>query len=322
MGFRRFYPIGFNEDLAKTFQSLRAYTSILEKYQEGSLHKVDLCEIGDQRNLIQHRLMSLPSAAELEIAQDNSNNMYETWRLAAIIFSVGVTFPLPGPSVPLHILARLLQSELNAHLSCFNLTSTGNIHLLIWALTLGGIAATNSPERTWFVEVLRVWLLRAHIYRWQHLTVILREIVWLDSACNHAGQQLWDELGDFASGRSNIQSEQTSYLLEYKALPGRNPPCNRCRIRKTKCDRRNPCQNCEKAGFNCQYQMLRGYDQIYPSAQLRDRVDALERGVTMLERRLVLLNETGDATTRQGQDAIVEPFTGPLSSNTNQELVG
>ena len=68
--------------------------------------------------------------------------------------------------------------------------------------------------------------------------------------------------------------------------------------------------------------MLRGYDQIYPSAQLRDRVDALERGVTMLERRLVLLNETGDATTRQGQDAIVEPFTGPLSSNTNQELVG
>jgi hypothetical protein len=193
-GFGRLCKIGFTTELAEVFQAMKAYISIVEEHQEGSTIDPDMCRISNQRNLVQYHLLSIPSAAQFDQEFRQSHPVYEMCRLSGLIFGIGVIFPLPDYTAPLSTLIRLLQAELQQSNLESNWSSPDAVSVLIWVLTLGGIAATDMPERTWFVAALGRFTADSGLSKWRHLKQVLGLMLWLDSACDSAGQQLWDEV--------------------------------------------------------------------------------------------------------------------------------
>lgn len=185
--------VGLNSELVKIFQAMKLYTSMLEAYIDGSLVEPDLSKFCDQRNLIQHQLMSLPSADKLSGISLREKQVYEVCRVSGIIYNIGVIFPLPDLTTPLPTLSRTLKHnlqtcDLNLYLPLTDLTD-----LFLWAITIGGIAATGTHERAWFVKSLKRLAAAAQMSRWSDLKQSLDRILWLDSACDVAGQQVWYE---------------------------------------------------------------------------------------------------------------------------------
>jgi hypothetical protein len=200
--------IGFTAELAEVFQAMKAYTSIIEKYQDGSTPEPDLCRICNQRNFVQHSLLSLLPAGKLDQDFRKSHPVYEICRLAGLIFGVGVIFPLPAQTAPLPTLVRLLQAELQESSLESDWWFPDAVEVLIWVLTLGGIAATGLPNRTWFVAALGRVSACSGLARWRDLRPVLDQILWLDSACDFGGQQLWEEVDRYASGDATRSHRQ------------------------------------------------------------------------------------------------------------------
>ena len=192
----------------------------------------------DRRNLAQYNLMSIPSTS----GQYHESALSEICRIAAIIYSIGVTFPLAGVGAPFPKLVRLLQSELGNSeiLELEPHVSTTN-QLLLWVLTIGGIASIEKPERKWYVSALAEVMTKCQLSEWIDVKNSLKEILWLDSACNMAGKELWKET-------FSIMQQQSEQPQPYS---GRGSPCAHCRARKIKCSKKRPCENCTHIGLEC-----------------------------------------------------------------------
>jgi hypothetical protein len=187
--------IGFTAEMLEVFQAMKAYTSIIEKYQDGSTtEEPNLCRISNQRNFVQHRLLSLLPVRNLDQGFRISHPVYEICRLTGLIFGVGVIFPLPAQTAPLPTLVRLLQAELQESSFESDWWFLNAVEVLIWVLTLGGIAATGLPNRIWFVAALSRVSASSSLSRWQDIKPVLDRILWLDCACESGGQQLWEEV--------------------------------------------------------------------------------------------------------------------------------
>jgi hypothetical protein len=218
----------------------------------------------DQRNLIHYHLLSLPPANHL--SPDQSSPVYEACRISALIYSVGVLFPIPAVGSPIQRLAILLQQELAGKDLFEEYASKGNEYsLLIWILAMGSIAASNIPaERAWFVQKLAEVNRQAAISSWTQFKSLLTSILWLDCACDRAGEKLWDELKSTTFTTTSSSSTSTSTLSSASSpVPDyptgthryttRPQPCLHCARRKVKCDKQSPCQNCIKHGVVCSY---------------------------------------------------------------------
>ncbi|KAJ6022200.1 hypothetical protein N7540_007704 [Penicillium herquei] len=127
-----------------TFFELAAYTRSIESYVRGDTLRLDAQMMCDRRNLAQYNLMSIPSTS----GQHHESALSEICRIAAIIYSIGVTFPLSGVGAPFPKLVQLLQSELENSeiLESDPQVSTTN-QVLLWVLTMGGIASIERSER-------------------------------------------------------------------------------------------------------------------------------------------------------------------------------
>ncbi|KAI5284023.1 hypothetical protein KEM54_001639 [Ascosphaera aggregata] len=70
--------------------------------------------------------------------------------------------------------------------------ATGPLHLLLWVIVMGGIAA-DCHDRCFFMDVLCRTCKLADVTRWQDLRAILRSIAWIDTVCDGDAKPLWDE---------------------------------------------------------------------------------------------------------------------------------
>lgn len=194
-GFGRFRDIGFTPAMTEAFQAARVYTRIAEGYIQGSLTKPDLTLIVDQRNLVHYALLSLPSSTL------SHQTTYEASRLAALIYGVGVIFPLPSGSTPLPELSRHLQTALHLPTSPSMWTSPEASIALLWILTLGAIAAETVPERrTWFISALGHTARRNRISSWSDLRNAVASVLWFGAACDEPGRKVWSEVERFVFG--------------------------------------------------------------------------------------------------------------------------
>ncbi|KAJ5735849.1 uncharacterized protein N7483_000974 [Penicillium malachiteum] len=177
-------------DMKCTFFELAAYTRSIESYVRGDTLRLDAQMMCDRRNLAQYNLMSIPSTS----GRHHENALSEICRIAAIIYSIGVTFPLAGVGAPFPKLVQLLQSELKNSeiLESDPQVSTTN-QVLLWVLTMGGIASIEKSERKWYATALVEVMTRCQLSEWTDMRNSLKEILWLDSACNMAGKELWKE---------------------------------------------------------------------------------------------------------------------------------
>jgi len=173
-------------------QSQRIYVSEVEMYEDGVQIGTDL--LCDHRNIIQWHIMSLLPLVQLDSSHAITYPLYESCRLALIIFGVGVTFPLPPQSTPLKTLGRMLKLELQLHQHEAQNSSPSALNLYMWILTLGCITTTNSPERDWFIDQLRLHIACHGPSTWNDFRAELKSILWLDSACGMAGKIIWNDV--------------------------------------------------------------------------------------------------------------------------------
>jgi hypothetical protein len=148
--------------------------------------------------------MSLPPGDELLLLEDEitSVSLYEAIRHAAFIYSAAVTFPLPAMTGHFHKLAGILQPLLEA--SKFDPCWRHCPRTLLWILVLGGIAASDTKERSWFVKSIAIVARILKIGTWEQVTEIMEGFLWLDSACDAGGKALW---ADVTSGRHRLPGE-------------------------------------------------------------------------------------------------------------------
>ncbi|GAM43752.1 hypothetical protein TCE0_060r18818 [Talaromyces pinophilus] len=188
--FVELYRVGCSEEYLAILQAMRVHLLVLDRYMRGLLPNPDLRQLSDRRNLIQHRLMSLrPTSGRDGVGV----NLAEACRLSTIILSVGVIFPLSGHEAPFFTLANMLRAELESCGALAMLPERQYTTILIWILTLGGIAAKQTPSRAWFVDKLSS-VPTTLPTRWMEVKTRLHSMLWLSGACDHAGERLWKEV--------------------------------------------------------------------------------------------------------------------------------
>jgi hypothetical protein len=200
-GFGSFCRVGLTVELAEVFQAMQVYESIVDAYSQGTMAPPDMAFMVDQRNLVTHAVMSLPAASEYGPEFLEIHPIYEACRLAAITYAVGVLFPLPASAAPFPTLVRDLKAALEESNLAFHWPSASAISMLLWVLTIGGIAAQDMPERQWYLETLRKFIGETGLLSWPGLRTHLKSILWLDIACEPGGLMLWNETGSHAQYR-------------------------------------------------------------------------------------------------------------------------
>jgi hypothetical protein len=186
--------IHITTEMHDVFRGMRAYISLIEAYQDGVDGGADNLTLCDTRNLVQWYVMALAPANELGPLLTQFCPVYEACRLALVIFGVGVTFPLP-PGVALFAqLASAMRVEMQCLMADRAMQNVSSMQACCWCLVLGGIVAEEEEERRWFVQELKRTLAAMDVSTWAQLKRVLRSFLWLDSACDMAGRQLWGEI--------------------------------------------------------------------------------------------------------------------------------
>jgi len=181
---------GLSGGMARVLQQMVDMTILIDCHCRGTIPIKDFTPYIDRRNSVQHRLMSLPSGGEL--LGVTSTCLYESIRHTAFIYSAAVTFPLPALSGHFHKLVAILQPLLESSKSdpCWRHCPT----TLLWILILGGVAASGTKEREWFVRNIATVTKILKIDSWEQVTEVLEGFLWLDSACDAGGRILWAEV--------------------------------------------------------------------------------------------------------------------------------
>ncbi|RDH31635.1 hypothetical protein BDQ94DRAFT_59390 [Aspergillus welwitschiae] len=231
-------------ELRQVMHGLRAYTANIDDYISGRSPSYSPQAMCDQRNLVQYHLMSIGPIADTGLGA-----ISEVCRLATIIYSIGVTFPLSGVRAPFGTLAMTLQSELekNDLINTWPMLEHGEI-LFLWILMVGGIAARDGPGRGWFIECLSEIMFVSENVQWSCVKEKLRMILWLDTACDMAGRDVWSEAHALLQIRAQRTKSVPSSPIAHQKLKA---PCAHCRSKKIKCDKDDPCQNCVRSGLSC-----------------------------------------------------------------------
>jgi hypothetical protein len=199
----------------------------------------------DRRNLVQYNLMSIQPIN----GSEPENAVSEICRIAAIIYSVGVTFPLAGVGAPLESLVKMLKTELQkCNLLEIATLSPATDRLLLWVLMMGGIAAMDKSERPWFAAQLSNVINRSRLTHWKDLKSALKSTLWLDSACDMGGRDLWREACAIIPDASQTPVQEQDSQDPFSNRPS---PCGHCQKRKIKCDNERPCRNCVDGELDC-----------------------------------------------------------------------
>jgi hypothetical protein len=114
-----------------------------------------MIHIIDERNFIQHNVLSLPLFVDLSMADRKSGvcgsteaeTIYEGCRLALQIYNLGVIFPVPPFTGPIEKLIISLYELLMTHYQIIMMGKDfrANIKWLVkWAVMIGGIASQNA----------------------------------------------------------------------------------------------------------------------------------------------------------------------------------
>jgi hypothetical protein len=190
--------LGLPRSITEILCAMNTYTNLVDQAQRG---RYDLSLLADQRSIVHYTLLCLPSAAPNQ-SDSNPNNsqapplqpqdiIYEVLRLACLIYSVGIVLPIPPQSSPIMKLAELLRDTLsNPNYPSLWTTPQAQVALL-WILTIGGIAATHTPHRSWYIDRLCRVVEHHKIASYEHLSRYLAMLAWYPVACDTPGMDLW-----------------------------------------------------------------------------------------------------------------------------------
>ena len=172
-----------------------AQTIAVNHYLDGEPASLSVGALSYARTAIQHRLLSLPTAEEINLSFRTKSirlNIYEACRLTALIYGVAIIFPIPNSYKVLQNLVRSLKASIEV---CgMNQLAITLPDFLLWILVLGGIAAFEKPERNWFASHVARLVKERKIDNLERIEEELTSFLWLDSACGPGGRQLWSDM--------------------------------------------------------------------------------------------------------------------------------
>ena len=120
------------------------YTLTLVDYCDGMLKPRSLSVLADRRNYVQHSLMSLPADSESKGMVQAADPFYELTRLAAIIYSLLVIFPLPPRTASFVELALHVKSQISN--SKIGEAWARASELLLWVIVMGLLPLQTSQK--------------------------------------------------------------------------------------------------------------------------------------------------------------------------------
>jgi len=191
--FGRLQEYGITDSMLHVFDSIGALSLAIEYHLQGKPMELGLGAIHRTRTAVQQKLLSLPASEELNSVPSSSPkpNIYECCRLTALIFGVAVVYPVPNSHIVFEKLVQRLKVAITLlDIKAFGIDLSG---VLLWMVVLGGIAAFDTPERSWFASQLAFIVRRLDIEEWVEMENILETFLWLESACDQGGRLLWDE---------------------------------------------------------------------------------------------------------------------------------
>jgi hypothetical protein len=165
---------GTDPDLYMVLSMLNSYTIMIDDFCEGR-KVVTASVLIDHRNTMQHALLSLPPRV----------GSSECYRLAALIYSLLVTFPMPYIAAPFQHLVTQLKIALDGW--------DGSDQMLIWVLTMGGIGAMGLSEREWFVNQFREAVTRMGVTTWNEAKESIKRGLWFEATNDRDGNDFWLE---------------------------------------------------------------------------------------------------------------------------------
>jgi hypothetical protein len=171
-----------DDDFKNIWLDLRVCCSLIEDSleQRRSGLPLSLELLGHCRDIVQHRLLSLP----------DGRDDIEVVRLATLVFTYGVTYPLPRPEILHNICALLLEALHKPH--C---VAAHSDELLFWAAMMGALGVGEAKDNGQdFIIYLRRVTTRLGLTRWEDAQPLLKKFVWLSAACDRGARLIWTDI--------------------------------------------------------------------------------------------------------------------------------
>lgn len=195
-GFAPLIPLGLTTEALNVVLDTSDVSIRFEHYGRGTLRNSDLQSLFCQKNRQHHGLLSLPSAPTPELGfNDSGKAVYDCVRLAALLYSSCILFPLPPSTGAIQRLVILLREAIK-RLS-FEVVLEGAAPMAIWSLFLGAIASEIMPEesiKSWYLRRLESVLRLNGAKSWKEVKGILVKFLWLEGACDAGALRVWERL--------------------------------------------------------------------------------------------------------------------------------
>ena len=181
------------DPLLEVIQDTCDFTVVVENHASGRWLPRTSHDIIDQRNFVQHKIMSLVPEDEL-IATDlvslsDIDSQYESCRLACIIYSLLIVMPVPPVVGPFETLTEKLKSLLQARE--WKVLNTRRLRLHLWILVMGAIASIGLPDRPWFLLRTMEVLEEFDMAKWKDLKALLKMFLWHPRTSDFDGLDIW-----------------------------------------------------------------------------------------------------------------------------------
>lgn len=182
-------PVEEASQLYMVYIDLANYTRATYDFIHGLAETRNRAVMADQRNLVQHKLMSLRL---LDNEQYESRDIYDLCWLVGVAYSMIAVFPLSPKAAQFDRLARLIRTRMVTPTVVERWTQAPR--LVIWMTVIGALCAIGTTDRIWYIEVLRQECERLLIRHWQDLQTLLLEFLWFPLPSDTDGQELWAEV--------------------------------------------------------------------------------------------------------------------------------
>jgi hypothetical protein len=180
--------LGGEEQLADILVHLRRVCAAEEALGRDRPSKADPLALLGDKDALHHAVLSLPARPD-SMAQ---GSLYEPVRLVALIYEVGILFPLPLSGGALARVVIWMKAALED--TCIELIRGELAEAMLWIIFVAGVAAKGMAERDWFASNLQLLVKQQGITKWVDLKHLLMSFVWIPGAMDEGAMDLWDEV--------------------------------------------------------------------------------------------------------------------------------
>ena len=186
-----FNSVDLDEEFVDLLWDMRTYIDLMELHCDGLYVNPDAARLATQRNVIQHRLLSLST--------ESASPSFSMCRVAALIFCFGVLYPIPDARPLTRLCVELAWMLASKH----DLSH----EMLFWVTMLGGIAAQGGEREGFYLDRLSqlVGLSKAS---WPDTKEIFRGFLWYDRACDPAAMKIFFKVHAQIQGSGEPYSPQ------------------------------------------------------------------------------------------------------------------